>query len=188
MSVRYLAFLRAVNVGGRSMPMAELRAELSALGFTGVGTVIQTGNAFFDAGRTSRAKITGTIEAALQERFGFAVPVMLRTTSEVRATLEASPLRYKAGEPVVDKERLVMFLDRAIKESTSWPVSNARGDVVITGVVSSAASASDAFVDLRRIEGRTPNSAAFVEKQLGAVGTGRWLHTTERILRTAEDS
>jgi len=188
MSTRYLAFLRAVNVGGRSMPMVELREELTALGFTGVGTVIQTGNAYFDAGRTSRAVITSTIESALAERFGFQVPIMLRTCAEVHATIDVSDLSYADGEPVPDKDHLVMFLDRPVSRQGPWPVSNTRGDVVITDVVGSAATASDAFIELRRLDGRTPNSAAFVEKQLGVVGTGRWLHTTEQILRAAEQA
>lgn len=191
MSTRYLAFLRAVNVGGRSMKMADLRDCLTELGLANVGTVIQTGNVFFDAGRTSPRTLTSSIEKALQERFGFHVPTMLRTCEQVEATLTASPLRFRDGEPVVDKDRLVMFLDRTIEDRQSdglWPLSSPKGDVVVTASANSSPNGTDLFIELHRIDGKTPNSAALIEKRLSVVGTGRWLHTTSQILRTARES
>jgi uncharacterized protein (DUF1697 family) len=49
---RLIAFLRAVNVGGRNVTMEQLRAHFSALGFTDVNTFIASGNVLF----TSRAE------------------------------------------------------------------------------------------------------------------------------------
>ena len=46
----YVALLRAVNVGGTKLPMADLRALLEGLGLTNVRTYLQSGNALFDAG------------------------------------------------------------------------------------------------------------------------------------------
>ena len=46
----YVALLRAVNVGGTKLPMADLRALLEGLGLTNVRTYLQSGNAVFDAG------------------------------------------------------------------------------------------------------------------------------------------
>ena len=45
----FVALLRAVNVGGTKLPMADLRALLEGLGLTDVRTYLQSGNAVFDA-------------------------------------------------------------------------------------------------------------------------------------------
>ena len=52
----YVAFLRAVNVGGRFVKMAELRAALEDAGFTDVETHIQSGNVFVRSRRRSTAR------------------------------------------------------------------------------------------------------------------------------------
>ena len=46
---RMVALLRAVNVGGRKLPMAELRALCAELGWDDVATYIQSGNIVFTA-------------------------------------------------------------------------------------------------------------------------------------------
>jgi len=187
MATRYIAFLRAVNVGGRSMKMADLRVCLEDLGLRDVGTVIQSGNAYFDAGRGSRAALVARIEVAIGSRFGFEVPTILRTCDEVEATLAAAGAKYVDGQPLVDKERLVMFLDRAVPQ-IDLPISTPRGDVVVSRLIDVGTHGSDVIVEVRRIDGRMTNYATFVEKQLAARGTGRWLHTTARILNVARDT
>ena len=57
----YVAFLRAVNVGGRFVKMAELRLALEDAGFTDVATHIQSGNVFVRSGRRSCAAVA-TVE------------------------------------------------------------------------------------------------------------------------------
>src|SRR4051794_35378817 len=46
---RFVALLRAVNVGGRTLPMAALREVCAGLGWEGVATYIQSGNLVFEA-------------------------------------------------------------------------------------------------------------------------------------------
>jgi uncharacterized protein (DUF1697 family) len=187
MATRYIAFLRAVNVGGRSMKMADLRMCFEDLGLRNVGTVIQSGNAYFDAGRGSRAALVARIEAAIGSRFGFEVPTILRTCEEVEATLKVAGAQYVDGRPVVDKERIVMFLDRAVPRA-ELPISTSRGDVAVSQLIEVGAHGTDAIVAVRRIDGRMTNYATFVEKQLAARGTGRWLHTTAQILNVARET
>ena len=45
--MRYIALLRAVNVGGCKLPMAELREGCAELGWQQVATYIQSGNVVF---------------------------------------------------------------------------------------------------------------------------------------------
>ncbi len=79
----FIAFLRAVNVGKRKYPMAELREALSDAGFEEVATHIQTGNALVRTSMRSRAKVTAALEKAMLEDRGFAVPVVLMTPAEL---------------------------------------------------------------------------------------------------------
>ena len=70
---RLIALLRAVNVGGRKLPMAELRALCAELGWKDAETYIQSGNLVFTAsGRP--AALEEKLEKAIEERFGFQRP------------------------------------------------------------------------------------------------------------------
>ncbi len=84
----FIAFLRAVNVGKRQYPMAELREALTTAGFEDVTTHIQTGNALVRTRLRSRTKVTAALERAMLEDRGFAVPVVLMTPSELSETYD----------------------------------------------------------------------------------------------------
>ena len=80
----FIAFLRAVNVGKRKYPMAELRAALTEAGFADVETHIQTGNVRFSTKLRSKDKVRAELERVMAEDRGFAVPVCLFTPAELR--------------------------------------------------------------------------------------------------------
>ena len=84
----FVVFLRAVNVGKRKYPMAELREALSTAGFEDVQTHIQTGNALVRTSLRSRAKVAAALEKAMLEDRGFAVPVVLMTPAELTETYD----------------------------------------------------------------------------------------------------
>jgi uncharacterized protein (DUF1697 family) len=79
----FIAFLRAVNVGKRKYPMAELREALTTAGFAEVETHIQTGNVLFRTSLRSRPKVIAALEKAMLEDRGFEVPVVLMTPQEL---------------------------------------------------------------------------------------------------------
>ena len=83
---KFVAFLRAVNVGKRKYPMAELREALTDAGFEEVETHIQTGNVLFRTSLRSRAKVIAALEKAMREDRGFEVPVVLLTPAELTET------------------------------------------------------------------------------------------------------
>lgn len=86
---RYVALLRAVNVGGRNkVPMAELRDLFESLGHADVSTFIQSGNVLF----TARASVTPkSLETAISKRFHVDTTVVLRTPSELEKVVKANP-------------------------------------------------------------------------------------------------
>ena len=88
---RYVALLRGINVGGKTaVPMAELRAELEKLGLGKVKTHLNSGNALFESS-LEEAALEPMIEAALGVRFGFQIPVLVRSAEEIHAAAEGLP-------------------------------------------------------------------------------------------------
>lgn len=84
----FIAFLRAVNVGKRKYPMAELRDALTAAGFEDVDTHIQTGNVLLRTSLRSPGKVITVLERTMLEDRGFAVPVVLMTPAELVETYD----------------------------------------------------------------------------------------------------
>jgi uncharacterized protein (DUF1697 family) len=80
---RYVAFLRAVNVGKRRVDMARLREVFTELGFQDVSTFINSGNVIFSAPQKPAA-LEPKIERALEDAFGFEVITFVRTAASVR--------------------------------------------------------------------------------------------------------
>ena len=103
--MRYVAFLRAVNVGGRKVPMARVREVLTEAGFEDVRTYIQSGNVFFDSKERSKAKLAKQLEGLLRDEFGFEIPVSLRTVRELEQLVASEPF---AGVKVTDDIRLLV--------------------------------------------------------------------------------
>lgn len=82
---RYVAFLRAVNVGGRIVKMEALRHLFSQAGHADVETFIASGNVVFSTRSTSTATVERGLEASLREALGYDVPVFVRSTADVAA-------------------------------------------------------------------------------------------------------
>jgi uncharacterized protein (DUF1697 family) len=88
---RLIAFLRAINVGGRTVAMARLRKEFEALGLTGVETFIASGNVIFTSRSADSAAVEKKIEARLHKALGFEVATFVRTAAEVAAIAGYQP-------------------------------------------------------------------------------------------------
>lgn len=84
---QYVAFLRAVNVGGRIVKMTELKKIFEAAKLDEVSTFIASGNVLFRSAKAAAA-LEPQIEAALQKALGYTVATMLRTAGELRAVAE----------------------------------------------------------------------------------------------------
>jgi uncharacterized protein (DUF1697 family) len=107
----YVAFLRAVNVGGRFVTMAGLRSALDGAGFTDVETHIQSGNVFVRSGRRSPQAVATEMSRVLGQWAGFDVPCVVRTPLQLREALgeiDAVPPLLSGGK------RYVAFADGVV--------------------------------------------------------------------------
>jgi len=112
---RYVAFLRAINVGGHTVKMAQLRGAFEALGFVGVSTFIASGNVIFESDETESAALEQRIEAALRDSLGYEVATFLRTDAEVGRIAEQAP--FPQVEPNEADTMYVVFLRAAPEEA-----------------------------------------------------------------------
>ena len=76
---KYIAFLRAINVGGRTIKMDHLRTLFAQMGFADVATFIASGNVIFDSPETDTVVLERTIEDGLQDMLGYRVDTFIRT-------------------------------------------------------------------------------------------------------------
>jgi uncharacterized protein (DUF1697 family) len=85
---RYVAFLRAVNVGGRIVKMDALRGYFEDAGFTGVATFIASGNVVFDATAKAGPALETRIESTLRQALGYDVPTFVRSVAATAVAAE----------------------------------------------------------------------------------------------------
>lgn len=186
---RYAALLSAVNVGGRKVPMAQLRELLGGLGYTGVQTYLASGNAVFTvpgdgaaaaSGTGTEAELGARISDALRPALGFAVPVVVRDAAYLRAVIEQCP--FPAHE-VEGKQLHAVFYAEPVAEERYADVDRARflpeefrlGDRVM-------------YLYLPGGMGRSPLAAALAKpasRLKGLVATGRNWNTVKALAELA---
>ena len=97
---RFVALLRGINVGkGKRVPMAELRAMLTALGYRNVQTLLNSGNAVFESAGRSTATHASRIRAAIAKKLGIDVPVIVKSSADIAAIQKENTLAAIASEP-----------------------------------------------------------------------------------------
>lgn len=90
-----VAIVRGINVGGkRKILMADLKSLCMDLGLRHITTYIQSGNLIFDSEKTS-PELEALLEGAIEEHFGFAVPVIVRNATELRDSVKSNPFYDK---------------------------------------------------------------------------------------------
>ncbi len=122
-----VAFLRAINVAGRFIRMAELAAHFEALELQDVGTYINSGNVLFTTRARNLAALAASIERGLEPRLGFRSEVFLRTTAEVQAiarTAASHHARLPTGGEVN-----VAFLAASLSPEQSAALEASRTDI-----------------------------------------------------------
>jgi uncharacterized protein (DUF1697 family) len=87
----FVALLRGINVGGRNrVPMAELRAACTEVGWGEVRTHVQSGNLVLRAAATA-AGVEGELERLVNARFGLVIPVMARSAADWAGLMRGNP-------------------------------------------------------------------------------------------------
>ena len=112
--MKYVAFLRGINVGGKNkVKMETLREVLSAQGFESVKTYINSGNVIFETTKTDDKKLAEKIEIAIEKEFTLKIKVMVRQMSEIENIIKNNPFDEKFEN---DKDLHVLFLGEELAD------------------------------------------------------------------------
>jgi uncharacterized protein (DUF1697 family) len=107
----YLALLRGVNVGGKTMvKMADLKEALLKAGLKDVQTYIQSGNVIFKSDAKDMKKLARLIEATIGETFKLQVGVVVFSAAEWKEIINSKPEWW--GEDPAWKHNLLIMMDR----------------------------------------------------------------------------
>jgi len=173
---RRVAFLRAVNVGGHTIRMADLRTVFASLGFGAVETFIASGNVVFNSQEADGEKLEHTIERALEAEFGFPIEPFVRSIEEVREIAARDP--FEREDPVGDDRSIyVAFLGRPpTAEAIARLVDQDTHDDTFAVV------GREAYWLRRGGIGTSRFSGGLLEKTLGLPATLRGLPTLARLV------
>jgi uncharacterized protein (DUF1697 family) len=172
--VRYIAFLRGINLGGHNVKMDRLRVLFEELGLGDVSTFIASGNVIFDSDERDPDALEDRIEAHLAQALGYDVPTFVRTDLELA--------RVAAFEPFPS-------IDRRDGDTVHIAFLGHAPDTAAAAAVAELANDDDLFrVDGRELywlrRGRlsdSPISGAMLEKAMGQPSTLRNANTVRKI-------
>lgn len=171
----FIALLRAVNVGGRSVPMARLRSLLDDFGCENSRTLLQSGNAVFTIrGRIAAAALEKNLESEAQRVFGMAIAFMLRSSSEWNEMIAGNPFAAAA------KDDPGHLLAMALKTAPTGTAVKALREGY-KGPESIHVAGRDAYFVYPDGVGRSKLTNALIERKLGVAGTARNWNTVLKL-------
>jgi uncharacterized protein (DUF1697 family) len=171
---KYIAFLRAINVGGHTVKMDRLSQLFESLGFSNVETFIASGNVVFETMFRKTDVLERKIEQMLSKSLGYEVATFLRTTNEMVEIAEHKP-----------------FTDAEVKTATAFNVAFLAA--LLDAKSKSAVMALKTDIDSFHVHGRevywlcrkkqseSKFSNAVLEKTLGVSSTIRGMSTVQKI-------
>jgi uncharacterized protein (DUF1697 family) len=172
-----VALLRGINVGGHhKVPMADLRAAFEAYGTNDVATYIQSGNVVFSSD-AAEAELAPGLSDHLSDRFGFPIPVVIRTASELGAAAVEHPIAHLGVE---EKLLHVAFLAEqpdaaAVAAFDVGPYAPDQLEV----------RGREAYIAYPAGSGRSKLTLDVVQRALGTTGTARNWRTVQKLVELA---
>ncbi len=115
---RYVAFLRGVSP--LNLKMSDLKRCVETAGFTGVKTIISSGNVAFDTPGRSVTTIEHRIETALKTELGKSFLTIVRSSKDLNDLIESDP--YSAFELPKEAKRVVTFA-RKLPDTGLLPIT-----------------------------------------------------------------
>jgi uncharacterized protein (DUF1697 family) len=170
---RLLALLRAVNVGGRKLPMAELCDLCATLGWKDVSTYIQSGNVVFTTNADAQA-VEADLEQAIEQEFGLDVPVVVRSAAQWTKLADSNPFEKAAKE---EPNRLQLLV------SKRPPAADAARKLMERALAGEQVEAVPGGLWFHFSEGvaRSKLTPSLIDKACGSPATGRNYRTVQRL-------
>jgi uncharacterized protein (DUF1697 family) len=172
----HVALVRAVNVGGRKLGMADLRNVCAELGYADVQTYVQSGNVVFDAAGPA-ARIGKDLEGRIAADLGIEVAVLMRSPKDLARVIEGNPYLRRGEEP---SSLHVTFLAEPAKRD-----AQSRLEAPGAGADELVVAGRHVYVFCPNGYGRTKLNNTFIERRLGVAATTRNWRTVTTLLELA---
>jgi uncharacterized protein (DUF1697 family) len=173
-ATRYVALLRAINVGGHTVKMDALRAHFTRMGFANVETFIASGNVLFDASGSAQ-KLEERIETELERTLGYPVATFVRTAGELAAVVRQEPF----PQGVIDPEHHSLYIG-FLRDKPSADTAK-RVAALRTPVDELAVHGRELYWGCRTRISETEVSGALLERTLGTPMTSRNITTVRKL-------
>lgn len=172
---RYIAFLRAINVGGcHAVRMDSLRRLFESLGFSNVETFIASGNVVFESKSSDAQALGRKIEDGLRGALGYEVATFIRTCAELAAVANYRPFGRSDLEEAAALN--IAFLGDVPDDESSRRLTALRTDVDDFHV-----HGREVYWLCRKGQSRSKISNAVIEKALGRKTTLRGANTVRKM-------
>jgi len=175
---RMVALLRAVNVGGRKLSMAELRKLCEELGWADVSTYIQSGNVVFSADGEPDA-LEAALEGAIRKAFGYDAPTVVRTAAQWRRYAPANAFPDAARET---PNYLLMLVSK--RPPADGAVATIQAKAAAGEQVKRAGDAI--WVHFPNGSGTSKLTPALIDKAIGSPATSRNYRTVVKLMEMLE--
>jgi uncharacterized protein (DUF1697 family) len=161
----HVALLRGINVGGKNvLPMKDLAGMFAEAGCTDVRTYIQSGNVIFKA-PAEAPKVASVVTANIEKRFGFRIPVILRTSQQLLRIIRGNPF---IGAGTDEKALHVYFLGSAPKARAIGGLDPGRSAPDVFQV-----RGQEIYLHLPNGMARTKLTNAYFDSKLSTICTAR---------------
>lgn len=171
---RYIAFLRAINVGGHTVKMDVLRQQFEALGFSNVETFIASGNVVFETTAKNARSLEKKIEGHLRATLGYAVATFIRTEAELAAIAQYLPFPLSALKTA--QALNVAFLAEPLAAAPQKKLMALKTDIDDFHV-----HGREVFWLCRKKQSESTFSNAVLEKTIGQSSTIRGVNTIQKM-------
>jgi uncharacterized protein (DUF1697 family) len=173
---RFVAFLRAINVGGgRTVKMQSLRQVFESLGFSKVATFIASGNVVFETTTKKTKTLERKIEKALKKALGYEVRTFVRGEAELVKIANCRPFPQSQFDETWQSN--IIFLADNLNEKLKQSV-NALG----TNTDAFEVHGREIYWRRRRKQNGALFSTVPLEKILGPAFTVRGANTIKKIV------
>jgi uncharacterized protein (DUF1697 family) len=174
--MKYVVFLRGINVGGRIIKMADLKDCLDSAGFEDVKTVLQSGNVIFESDKTDAGELKQQIEHVLSESFGYPAKVQVISMEKLESIVAANPFT----DAPADYHQYVIFIENDLETGLVAEAGKQLGEAVKTsqGVVYWKVPKGQTL--------KTPFAKLLTKSKYKQFNTNRNINTLQKILLAAK--
>lgn len=176
--MNYVALLRGVNVGGKSVKMADLKTLCDSMRWSGVRTYLQSGNVVFTSDERDRARLARRMEEKIEKDLGVETTIIIRSATDLSRTLRSNSFKAAAAQ---EPSRLVIaFL-------TGKPTARAFKNLLATyvGPEQLDLKGDDLFIYYPNGQGTSKLTLTLLEKRLDVRGTARNWNTVSALCELA---